>query len=256
MAENKKSFLLYADMVNVFDELSDDEAGRLIKHLLHYVNDRNPTAPDKLTKIAFEPIKLQLKRDLQKWGVEKEIKSHNGIIGNLKRWHYDLYKQYLDGEISLDKASEIANNRKPSLPDKNVSTPIAKIAVNVNDTVNVNDNVTDIKDKESKSVTIVPLIVNYKIDFEVFWTEYDKKVGDKDKIKKKWDKFSVETQNKILDHIPKYKLSQPEKKFRKNPDTFFNQKSWNDELIISIPQSKLSAAAEAYKNSHNPYDNE
>ena len=36
-----------------------------------------------------------------------------------------------------------------------------------------------------------------------------------------------------MEYLPKYKLSQPEKKFRKDPDTFLNNKSWNDELIES-----------------------
>ena len=72
-----------------------------------------------------------------------------------------------------------------------------------------------------------------KIAFDVFWDKYDKKVGDKEKLKKKWNNLSLEVQNKILEYIPKYIESQPEKKFRKNPETFFNQKSWEDEIITS-----------------------
>ena len=34
-----------------------------------------------------------------------------------------------------------------------------------------------------------------------------------------------------MEHIPKYKQAQPDKKFRKNPETFLNNKSWNDEII-------------------------
>ena len=34
------------------------------------------------------------------------------------------------------------------------------------------------------------------------------------------------------EYIPQYKLAQPNKKYRKNPDTFLNGKSWNDELIF------------------------
>ncbi len=32
-------------------------------------------------------------------------------------------------------------------------------------------------------------------------------------------------------YIPKYKAAQPNKQYRKNPETFLNNKSWNDELI-------------------------
>jgi hypothetical protein len=68
--------------------------------------------------------------------------------------------------------------------------------------------------------------------FKDFWDEYDKKVGDQEKIKKKWEKLSQAEKLKIMDYIPNYKFSEPDKKFRKNPDTFFNNKSWNDEIII------------------------
>jgi hypothetical protein len=71
MAEGKNSFVLYADYIGTFEELTDDEAGKLIKHLFRYVNDENPVTDDKLIKIAFEPIKQQLKRDLQKWAEKK-----------------------------------------------------------------------------------------------------------------------------------------------------------------------------------------
>lgn len=78
MAEDKKAFLLYADLIHTFEELEDDEAGKLIKHMLRYVNDRNPVAPDRLTKIAFEPIKHQLKRDLIKYEAKKKQWSEAG----------------------------------------------------------------------------------------------------------------------------------------------------------------------------------
>jgi len=64
--ENKKSFLLYADQKHVFDQLPNDLAWKLIKHLLSYVNDEDPQTDDLIIKVAFEPIKQQLKRDLEK----------------------------------------------------------------------------------------------------------------------------------------------------------------------------------------------
>lgn len=85
MAENKKSFLLYADYLSNFENLDDIEAGKLIKHILRYVNDLKPESPDKITTIAFEPIKLQLKRDLQKWDEIKEKRSNAGKISAEKR---------------------------------------------------------------------------------------------------------------------------------------------------------------------------
>lgn len=69
------------------------------------------------------------------------------------------------------------------------------------------------------------------ISFDVFWNLYDKKVGDKVKIKKKWSSLKDIERELIIQYIPKYIASQPDKKFRKNPEAFLNNKSWNDEII-------------------------
>jgi hypothetical protein len=144
--EGKKSFILYNDMLSIVNDLTDEQAGQLIKTIVSYVNDENPLITDQLIKIAFTPIKNQLKRDLSKWNEEKENKSNGGKLGNLKKWHLDLYNQVVKQDITLEKALEIAKNRSLSHSDTmrsdsdNMrSLPIASIAVNVNDNVNVND---------------------------------------------------------------------------------------------------------------------
>lgn len=168
MAEDKKSFVAYADWKNQFSLLSDEEAGKLIKHIFSYVNDENPEFDenDRLLKICFEPIKQQLKRDLKKFEKTKEDRSSNGVIGNLKRWHLDLHELYEKGEITLENAKNIAlnrvksggdnsdrvampsdkENRKATSSDKKnrkASQTVANIAVNVDDNVNENVNVNE-----------------------------------------------------------------------------------------------------------------
>lgn len=71
--------------------------------------------------------------------------------------------------------------------------------------------------------------------FETFWNLYDKKVG-KEKCQKLWIKLSDKDKMECLDYIPLYKQAQPDKKFRKNPETFLRNKSWNDELIYNNEQ--------------------
>lgn len=121
MAENKKSFVLYADYIGTFEELSDEEAGKLIKHIFKYVNDQNPVAEDKITKISFEPIKQQLKRDLAKWEGIKVKRSEAGKKGMENRW------------VNTEKS--ITNDNTAITNDNNVINGITKITVN--DTVNV-----------------------------------------------------------------------------------------------------------------------
>jgi hypothetical protein len=81
MAKDKKSFIAYCDWLESFDELSDTEAGRLVKHLFRYVNDMNPEAPDKLTKMCFIPIQQSLKRDLKKYDGYIDKQRENGLKG-------------------------------------------------------------------------------------------------------------------------------------------------------------------------------
>lgn len=68
--------------------------------------------------------------------------------------------------------------------------------------------------------------------FEEFWDAYDKKVGKKESLIKKWLKLSDEERELAMSYILKYKQCQPDKQYRKNPETFLNNKSWNDELIF------------------------
>lgn len=72
MAENKKGFLLYCDLIHTVEKLNDEQAGKLFKHVLDYVNDLNPITEDLLTQVCFEPIKQSLKRDLKKWEKQHE----------------------------------------------------------------------------------------------------------------------------------------------------------------------------------------
>ena len=72
---------------------------------------------------------------------------------------------------------------------------------------------------------------NINIDFDYFWNDYDKKVGDKQKLKSKWNKLSDKDRNEIMNYLPLYIEAVPDKQFRKNPETFLNNKSWLDEIV-------------------------
>lgn len=83
MAKDKKTVVIYSDWIATFDKLTDEEAGKLIKHLLRYVNDQNPEA-DRMTELLFAQMKQQLKRDLKKWEQIKEARSKAGRFGGIK----------------------------------------------------------------------------------------------------------------------------------------------------------------------------
>jgi hypothetical protein len=79
-------------------------------------------------------------------------------------------------------------------------------------------------------------LLNYSWD--QFWNDYDKKVGSVERLVPKWIKLSDKERQLIREYIPKYKLSTPDKKYRKNPETFLNQKGWMHEIIISQTNQK------------------
>ncbi|MCY1636595.1 hypothetical protein [Marinifilum sp. D737] len=85
-----------------------------------------------------------------------------------------------------------------------------------------------------------------KIPFSEFWDAYDKKVGNKEKLIKKWDKLSKKVQLEIMAYLPKYLLSTPDKKYRKNPQTFLNNNGWQDE-ILGIDNSCIEVKYSQYE---------
>lgn len=86
-----------------------------------------------------------------------------------------------------------------------------------------------LSDNDNKDESIVNII---NVSFEEFWFFYDKKRGDKTKLEKKWNSLTDMERVMIMEYIPLYRESQPDKAFRKDPETFLNNKSWNDEIII------------------------
>ena len=122
MAENKKSFILYCDQKGVWDKLDDAQAGRLIKHIISYVNDDNPVAPDFITELAFEPIKQSLKRDLKKWENQQEQRSEAG-----KR----------SAEVRKRNA-KLAERDSTTVNERSISSTVnGSVSVSVNDNVSV-----------------------------------------------------------------------------------------------------------------------
>ena len=140
MAEDKKGFILYADQKELFSQLPDELAGKLIKHIMAYVNDEDPVSDDIVINIAFTPIKLQLKRDLVKFEETKGRRSIAGKIGAQKRWQ----TMANDG----NRIQAMANDSK-------AKQTIAKIAVN--DNVNV-------KEKDIYIYSFINSLIEYGFD--------------------------------------------------------------------------------------------
>ena len=115
MAENKKSFVLYADLIHTVSKMPSEKAGDLFKHILSYVNDQNPETEDLIIQLTFEPIKQQLKRDLRKYETKKKQWSEAG-----------------------KRSAEVRNAKKNERTLTDVENRSTDLTVSVNDSVNVN----------------------------------------------------------------------------------------------------------------------
>lgn len=79
--KGKKKIIVYADWRDNFEELTNEELGKLMRHFFNYINDDNPILEDRLLKIAWKPIEATLKRDLKSWESFVEKQKANGKKG-------------------------------------------------------------------------------------------------------------------------------------------------------------------------------
>ena len=82
-------------------------------------------------------------------------------------------------------------------------------------------------------------------EFDEFWSVYDKKIG-RDKSYALWNKLSKKDKEDCMKFVPLYIKERTNKQYRKNPETFLRNKSWNDEIITSN-----NATQEQYNNVSN-----
>ena len=181
MAEGKKSFVLYADLLKSIEHLTNEEKGILFTHLLEYVNDKNPILEDRLILTAWKPIELQLKRDLDKWGDTVEKRSDAGMksagkksfekwlkeakekgiellnssehlfeAGKCYKYMTESYGNYMyyHYEYAMEWHKQMATN---STSVESVEEGSTLSTVNDNDTVNVNVTVNDINNNNTSS---------------------------------------------------------------------------------------------------------
>jgi len=186
MAENKKSFVLYADLMQNIEHLTNEEKGVLFNHLLMYVNDLNPTLEDRLLVTAWKPIEAQLKRDLKKFEQVKAKRSEAGKkSAKLKK------QQNSTNSTSVESVKQKATN---STSVKSVQHRSTNSTDNVND--NVNDNVINI----------------YRAFAHLCLSE--------DEFKKLNADYSKEVIDEVLDEIENYKQN------KKYKSLFLTAKNW------------------------------
>lgn len=189
MAENKKTIVVYSDWEEYFTDLSDEEAGKLIKHFFKYVNDKNPELDDRILEMAFKPIKNQLKRDLVKWEETKRKRSDAGRLGGKASGESRKQTEANEANASIVKQTE-ANEA-----DNDICNSMLSDNVNVNDILLEKETKLNITERKKLFYeSLIPFSETYDKttlrDFYEYWTEH----GEKDlKFRKEKEKtFGLE----------------------------------------------------------------
>lgn len=136
MENTKKTFLLYADWDDEFEDLENCEAGELIKGVFQYVNGTTPTFKIRELQRSFNRIKKVIDRNTEAYAEKCKKRAEAGRKGGLK-----------SGQARSNQSQ--ANEAIGSFAKQNE----ANEADNVNENENVNDNVNDnviLLEKETK----------------------------------------------------------------------------------------------------------
>ena len=154
------------------------------------------------------------------------------VIGQLwdnikDKFEVDEKGLYYNARLDLEKENrkKFTASRRNNLSGKNqYSKPIEKSGHMTSHMEDVNKDEDKDKKEDETKIEIWPT-------FEDFWTAYNKKVGSKEKCKKKFNKLSQDIKEQIMSHIFEYVKATPDKQFRKHPESYLNGKAWNDEII-------------------------
>ncbi|MFA5299403.1 MAG: hypothetical protein WC389_14530 [Lutibacter sp.] len=176
----------------------------------------NPNMRKRAFEI-FNELPDDYKNKINQLGYELTLKQTGNNISNInwlenKQLHDD-FKGLPKGSEGLPKGSRIEIEREREI-EKEIEKEI---------------------ERETKNDLFSPVVVKKEqvavetsYPFEGFWDLYEKKVN-RYLSEKKYLKTTEEERKLIFANIPLYKKYQPDPKFRKNPDTYLNNRSWNDE---------------------------
>jgi hypothetical protein len=124
MAENKKSFVLYADLIKNIDHLTNEEKGILFNHLLEYVNDMNPVLENRTVLSSWKFIQSQLKRDLVKF---EEVKGKRSDAGKESARLRALNKEQQNSTKATSVESVQQTSTNPTVNDNDNDNVINKV---------------------------------------------------------------------------------------------------------------------------------
>ena len=149
------------------------------------------------------------------------------------------YNERLELEAAKRKAftesrrNNASGGKKKGKKPKSTSKAYAEHMENENEDVIENTN----EEESEVKIEVWPT-------FDDFWDLYDKKT-DRAKCEKKWNNLNQEDKEAVMEYLPAYKQSTPDKKYRRNPETFLNNKTWENEIIDNSTKNNRNRIPQA-----------
>lgn len=199
---------LYKDMNITIDLLSDEEAGRLLKAVMHYTNGTEDTLPGP-EKLIFAMMKAQIERDEISYEQYIQKQRENGSKGGRPK--------------NPDKPTESDGN--PTVSEETHGNPENPYNNNNKD-YNKDYNKDNNKDDNKKRV---------RERFEQFWSVYPRKQA---KAKAQTDFIRINPDEELTETIIEaVKLQSQSDQWKRDngqyiplPSTWLHQRRWEDEV--------------------------
>lgn len=152
----KKSFVIYTDSYDTLKYLSDEKLGKVTRMIYEFVIDGNFPDPTHELFFVFNPIKLQLERDLDRYETVREKRSKAGKASAQQKQHM------------LTHVESVQQKQNMLTVNDNVSVSVS-VSDSVSDSINKKKIYRDIKSVrsyiESENLIKDSEILNYYIDF-------------------------------------------------------------------------------------------
>lgn len=129
MAENKTKFLIPLNLIETFERMSDEEAGRLAKVLWRHANGRELNSPDRQTELICAPFLTDIDKDMAAWEEtckkRREAGKKSGEVRRTKRTHVSNVEQNEQVFAVLNNVEPVEQMRTDVMCyDMNIELPI------------------------------------------------------------------------------------------------------------------------------------
>ena len=131
---DKTSFIVYGEIEETLDELTDEQVAKLFRGMVHYANTGEDPGFKGILKVAFIPIKQRMDRNDTKWAETKAKRAEAGRRGGLKSGI--TRSKTKQNEANEANASGFEANEANEAVSVSVSVPVS---VSVSDSVSVAD---------------------------------------------------------------------------------------------------------------------